>query len=1765
MKRVLQGIGLAAAWLAAACAGAVSTDGAATFRVSTRSYGGNYNPNHVLAIWVTDAQTNFVKTLKRQAATRVQYLYQWRAVSRSNVVDAVTGATLGSHQTHTLTWNCRDTNNVVVPDGTYRFFVEYTEDNAQGPWTATNVVSFYKGAAGVTSYPAAQTYFTNLMILYAPAPATNTPLPGTLEAEDYTSFSDTTAGNAGGAYRSDDVDIEACAEGGYDVSWIAAGEWLGFSTLVATTGYYDVRFRVASATAGARTLRLEVDGTNATGDVTFNTGGAGAQAWTNAWASNVLLNAGVRAMRIAMVSSNFSLNYAAITRTPTHDLAVNGIVTPGVIPPGSTTNVTVVATNRGDYAESFSVVLTNATDHFLVGSRSGIPLAAGAGTNLVFSWNTAGASTGFHVLVASAGPVAGETLTGNNTATSTVLLALGLATNRLILKGGAWRYSDEGLDLSATPWRTAAWYDGHWPQGPGVLGFGNGGEATVLAHPAPATNAFVLRNPGFELAGAAGAAQATNWGGETVHGVIMGSTWGNASRESWRSHGGSWMAAIYNWSGSMPTAGWWQSVTNALGAGSVWTAGVWAWNDNTAGGILFTNASRSFYLRIEMYDSAFTLVSLEQRNCPLPGEVWTRYQVSAVAPANAVWVRIVFGADGMGSSGALQFDDASLSGARPGRTTWYFRRDAFLDSTPFSATVNVRRDDGLALYVNGAEVLRDGLPTNALAAATPATNPVSGNAETNYIGRSIDPSALSPGRNVIAAEVHQGPGGQPAVESVWINEIHYDNTGTDTNEGIEIAGPAGADLAAYRLVLYNGGAEIYRTNALSGIVPAQTNNSGVLWFGIVGLQNGAADGVALVRIPTAVVQFLSYEGTITASVGTAAGMVSTDIGVSEPGAAGQSLQLVGTGVSYSAFTWTGPAAASAGLLNSGQAIPPAEADDLAFDLELVAVVPLLSLQSSLTLTSLRAPDNLLAGDRGRIRIGISNSGQRVETFLVTLVDTNTGQVIGSQVISNLVAGGVTEAVFDWSTLGLAAGDHGLLAYTVVGGVTNIAGALSSSTYFGGTGFGLNSVNATGSIGGRCTAVAASGGLLLVGAGATLEVWDRSAPLEPARLGAVRLPGLVRSLAVNGTTAYAACGPAGVQFVDISASARPVHVNMFDSSGEAHAVAAAGSYLYVADGIAGVRIVNVANPLSPSLAGAWHTTGPARAIAVSAGRAYVLDEYEGLVILDVSAPAAPVRLGGLADVTSARGLAVVGTTVLVSDDNGVLSVINAAVPGAPARTGSVRLNAFGEAIAATGSVAYVAAGDAGLLTIHTAGPSVVFTNATPDAAASVSLDGAALFVASGYGGVQTFDLSVPQAPALHGTYPAGARASEAVSDGVHAYVAAGERGLEIFSLANPASPVRVGAETNIGNARCVALAGSLAVVGDGTTGARVVDVSSPAAPVLLGTFGSTNLSFVRAAAAAGSMAAVTDGRHVLLLDLGAPAAPAQSAVYTSDGFVFDLAMDTGRVYAAAGGDGLKILSLPGLAEVGSYDTPGMAVAVTLDGDRAYVADGAGGWLLLDVSQPAAPSLVHTSTDEGAAEDVAVAGSLAAVGGPANRVSVLDLSNPLTPVPQASLGRVVRALRLSAAGGAYVLTAEDEAGLGIFGVASDDADGDGMPDSWEQQIADADPDDAIHGPADVLPGDDFDGDRHTNLEELVAGTDARDELSVFALSASGSAGGSYVVRWYSEPGKRYGVYRSTNLLSGFSVIQADVPAAPPVNAYTDSVGSVQSPLFYMISVR
>lgn len=58
----------------------------------------------------------------------------------------------------------------------------------------------------------------------------------------------------------------------------------------------------------------------------------------------------------------------------------------------------------------------------------------------------------------------------------------------------------------------------------------------------------------------------------------------------------------------------------------------------------------------------------------------------------------------------------------------------------------------------------------------------------------------------------------------------------------------------------------------------------------------------------------------------------------------------------------------------------------------------------------------------------------------------------------------------------------------------------------------------------------------------------------------------------------------------------------------------------------------------------------------------------------------------------------------------------------------------------------------------------------------------------------------------------------------------------------------------------------------------------------------------------------------------------------------------------------------------------------------------------------------------------------------------------------------------------------------------------------------------------------------------------------LEAPSLAGSNMVIRWGSITNKKYTVRFSTNLLSGFSVLQGNIPGTPAVNSYTDTLTTV-----------
>jgi hypothetical protein len=90
--------------------------------------------------------------------------------------------------------------------------------------------------------------------------------------------------------------------------------------------------------------------------------------------------------------------------------------------------------------------------------------------------------------------------------------------------------------------------------------------------------------------------------------------------------------------------------------------------------------------------------------------------------------------------------------------TTYFRKSFVLTEAIKSSAgfmLNLLRDDGAVVYLNGREIVRSNMTLEALNYKTLASTSINGTDETRYYSYFIDPSYFVSGTNVIAAEVHQ--------------------------------------------------------------------------------------------------------------------------------------------------------------------------------------------------------------------------------------------------------------------------------------------------------------------------------------------------------------------------------------------------------------------------------------------------------------------------------------------------------------------------------------------------------------------------------------------------------------------------------------------------------------------------------------------------------------------------------------------------------------------------------------------------------------------------------------------------------------------------------------------------------------------------------------------------------------------------------------------------------------------------------------------------
>lgn len=421
-----------------------------------------------------------------------------------------------------------------------------------------------------------------------------------------------------------------------------------------------------------------------------------------------------------------------------------------------------------------------------------------------------------------------------------------------------------------------------------------------------------------------------------------------------------------------------------------------------------------------------------------------------------------------------------------------------------------------------------------------------------------------------------------AKTGAWINEFHYDNISTDVGEFVEVvlAPDVTTPLEQISVVLYNGNGGVgYGTHALSSFTAGETvGGYRIFHKAISGIQNGDPDGIALV-VGSSVAQFISYEGTFSATDDPATGLFSTDIGVAQSNSTtpvGASLQLTGS-----------PAAASQGIAiddlsvsiraaaapNAPPQILPVAAQTMAEDGTLELIVELADADTAMANISLTAtssnqsllPDSSLVvsgtGPQRSLLVEPARdaSGQTTVTltandgedtaatsFILTVTAVNDGPTISEIPDLSLASGGTSET----ASFVVADPDSPSLQLTANSSDTNLLPVANIS--FGGSGSNRTvTVNpVTGRSGTATVTVTVSDGTLNAETSFLVTV----AP--PPTSGTYALNGLPRAIAdatraagvtTPRTTTFALTVPDNRTIVSIQVAASVSHSYMSDLS------------------------------------------------------------------------------------------------------------------------------------------------------------------------------------------------------------------------------------------------------------------------------------------------------------------------------------------------------------------------------------------------------------------------------------------------------------------------------------------------------------------------------------------------------------------------------------------------------------------------------------------
>lgn len=397
------------------------------------------------------------------------------------------------------------------------------------------------------------------------------------------------------------------------------------------------------------------------------------------------------------------------------------------------------------------------------------------------------------------------------------------------------------------------------------------------------------------------------------------------------------------------------------------------------------------------------------------------------------------------------------------------------------------------------------------------------------------------------------------------------------------------------------------------------------------------------------------------------------------------------------------------------------------------------------------------------------------------------------------------------------------------------------------------------------------------------------------------------------------------------------------------------------------------------------------IAVEANHAYAAST-NALKIFDVADPANVQLLGGytFSSPNLITAVAVSGTNAFVIDLGSRLTVLNVSDPTKPQLSGTLKMSLYGHAIAVAGSLLYVVE-DGPLKVVDASQPSnpkLVGSFVSTASAYGVAAAGKYAYLTTSDTALQVIDMSDPTQPLRVGSYSGSGGSAIAVLGN---YACVLGRNLEVIDIRNPTNPLPVGSWSLPYYGRSVVMAGKYAYLGSGSI---VLDLGDPRSPRRVY---NNPLSSVGTALAAYGTRVYVAGNGLEILDLADSVTPLRVGGLEL-GYANEVAVQGDRVYLADGAAGLQILDITDRAHpkaMGVLKTGGTAVDIAVTNHFAYVADQGSGLQVIDVSDPNKPNKVGEFRTNGLALSVALSGTNAFVAYGGTGLMILDISNPATP--------------------------------------------------------------------------------------------------------------------------------------------------------------------------